>query len=85
MGNFSTVENIVMACRAQIQQHVHQIMEARDLMREAEDPSLTKLRRITILSEATDIVHKVIENLGPLSNLVELRRECHHRFMEACN
>ena len=73
-----------MACRAQIQTHVHDIMAARDLMREADNQALPKLRRLELLSEATNLVHDTITNLGPLSNLVELRNEVHSRFLEEC-
>jgi len=73
-----------MACRAQIQQHVSYIMEARDKMREAEDPLLKKLRRLELLYEATELINKTIEGLGPLSNLLLLRDEVHIQFLEVC-
>jgi len=73
-----------MACRAQIQHHVGDIMEARNKMKEAEDPLITKLRRLELLSEATDLIHETIKNLGALSNLTALRDECYDRFLEAC-
>lgn len=73
-----------MACKEQIESHVHEVMEVRDKLREAEAPGLGKLQRLTLLSDATGIIHKVIERLGYIESLTSLRDECHTRFMEAC-
>lgn len=73
-----------MACRADIQMHIHYIMEAKDKMKDAENLTLSKLQRLTLLSEATDIIHKTLDQLGPIENLRLLRDLCHTQFMEAC-
>jgi hypothetical protein len=79
-----TVEEIVMACRADIQMHIHYIMEAKDKMNDAEKPGLSKFQQLTLLSEATDLIHKTIDQLGYLENLLLLRDAVHDQFIKAC-
>ena len=73
-----------MACKEQIEQYVNDIMEARNKMREAENPKLSRLARITLLQEATDLIHKAIKEVGFVKSLTNLRDECYDQFMEAC-
>lgn len=71
-----------MACSGQIESHVALVMEARNKMRAAEDTSLTRLERLQLLSDASDLIRDAIKQVGKQPNLVELLMESIMQFLK---
>lgn len=70
-----------MACSGQIESHVALVMEARNKMKEAEDTSLARIRRLQLLCDASNLIHGAMNLVGRLPNLRALLTECSDQFI----
>jgi len=70
-----------MACSGQIESHVALIQEARNKMKEAEDTSLSRIHRLQLLCDASNLIHGAMNLVGRLPNLRNMLTECSMRFM----
>jgi hypothetical protein len=71
-----------MACSGQIESHVALVMDARNRIREADDTSLSRVRRLQLLCDACNLVHGAMNLVGRLPNLKDMLAECSTKFLE---
>lgn len=70
-----------MACSGQIESHVALVMEACNKMKEAEDTSLARIRRLQLLCDASNLIHGAMNLVGRLPNLRARLTECSDQFI----
>jgi len=70
-----------MACSGQIESHVALVMDARNRMKEAEDTSLSRVRRLQLLCDASNLIHGAMNLVGRLPNLREMLTDCSNQFL----
>jgi len=70
-----------MACSGQIESHVALVMDARKRMKEAEDTSLSRVRRLQLLCDASNLIHGAMNLVGRLPNLRKMLTDCSNQFL----
>jgi len=70
-----------MACSGQIESHVALVMDARNRMKEAEDTSLSRVRRLQLLCDASNLIHDAMNLVGRLPNLRKMLTDCSNQFL----
>jgi len=70
-----------MACSGQIESHVALVMDARNRMKEAEDTSLSRVRRLQLLCDASNLIHGAMNLVGRLPNLRKMLTDCSNQFL----
>ena len=70
-----------MACSGQIESHVALIQEARNKMKEAENTSLSRIHRLQLLCDASNLIHGAMNLMGRLPNLKAMLAECSTQFL----
>lgn len=70
-----------MACLGQIEAHIDYVMDARNRMREAEDAQLTRVHRLQLLCDASNLIHAAMNLVGKQPNLRAMLTECSEQFL----